>query len=154
MHSKSIFLLLFHFVFLTSCMSGRKNLDFQPIWPSDTKKVSKKWAPDHDGIDFKIPTGTPIYASHSGVVIAAQYSKSYGYYIIIELSDKWASLYAHLSKLLVKRGDQVQKRQKIGLSGNSGISSGDHLHFEIIKNKIPVNPLKFLPKEKILFDPR
>ena len=100
----------------------------------------------HDGIDIATPVNTPVYAAHKGIVVGTSYSSSYGKYIILE-NGRWATLYAHLTKILVKRKDEVEYQQLIGYSGNTGKSTGPHLHFEILKNKKPVNPLSILNKK-------
>lgn len=133
------------FFILVACISSSKNEKLQLFWPSNIKKISKKWSFTHDGIDILLVTGSPVHSAHKGTVIESRYSSSYGHFIIIEFSKKWASLYAHLSKSLVKRGDLISSQQKIGFSGNSGKSYGAHLHFELLKNRIPVNPSSYLP---------
>ena len=144
---KMIFIYLMSFSFLTSCLSASKDKAFDIDWPSGNRSVARGMSADHDGIDIALVEGSPVYAAHKGDVIAAQKSTTYGNYIILEFSQQWATLYAHLKKVSVKRGDHVQKKQKIGLSGSSGTSSGPHLHFEVMKNKYPVNPLNYLPKK-------
>ena len=129
---------------LLSCSSNPKNQPFQLLWPSDKKVISRGYSGSHDGIDIATPTGTPIYASHKGKVAYSGYSKTYGNYIIIAFSNDWATLYAHLSKRLVQKGEYVKARQKIGLAGATGIVSGAHLHFELFKNKENVNPERYM----------
>ena len=131
---------------LDSCSSNPKNRPFQLLWPTDQTIISKSYSGSHDGIDIAIPLNTNIYAAHKGKVTYKGYSKSYGYYVIIEFSKKWATLYAHLNKILVQKGEIVQARQKIGLSGATGVVSGPHLHFELFKNKKSVNPSAYLKK--------
>jgi len=98
------------------------------------KKKGKMWSKGyHTGIDFAVPVGTNIIAVADGVIANANWGKSYGVQIVQEVvqNDKksWV-IYAHLSKSLVKAGDKVTKGQHIGESGNTGNSSGPHLHFE------------------------
>ena len=84
----------------------------------------------HNGVDFAVPMREPILSASSGRVIRATWQESYGYYIIIQ-HDGFCTLYAHLDEMLVDVGDKVDYRQKIGLCGSTGRSTGPHLHFEI-----------------------
>jgi murein DD-endopeptidase MepM/ murein hydrolase activator NlpD len=102
------------------------------------KKKGKMWSKGyHTGIDFAVPTGTDILAVADGVITKANWGKSYGVQIVQEIglrSKKQYCIYAHLSKTLVKPGDKVYKGQHIAESGNTGNSSGPHLHFEMRDN--------------------
>lgn len=98
----------------------------------------------HKGQDWATPVGTPIYASSGGTVAKAGWGSGYGYVVYIDHPDGRQTRYAHLSKILVKVGQTVKQGEKIALSGNTGISSGPHLHFEILINGKQVNPLKYL----------
>jgi murein DD-endopeptidase MepM/ murein hydrolase activator NlpD len=99
----------------------------------------------HTGIDFAIPTGTPIYASQSGTVSAVKRNTTgYGYHVIIAHGGGVFTLYAHCSELLVDVGQRVAKGELIALSGNTGRSTGPHLHFEIIIGGVPRNPRDYL----------
>ncbi len=85
----------------------------------------------HHGVDYAVPRGTPVSSVGSGVVKRAGYSNSFGYYVEKLLDTGETVRYGHLDKLNVKAGDIVEKGQVLGLSGNTGISSGAHLHFDI-----------------------
>lgn len=98
----------------------------------------------HKGHDWAVPSGTSVKASEKGVVKMAYYSDSYGYNVLIWHSDTLETRYAHMSELYVKQGDRVKRGQILGLSGNTGDSTGPHLHFEVIKNGIRINPLRIL----------
>lgn len=98
----------------------------------------------HKGQDWATPVGTTVVASCGGRVSKAGWGSGYGYVIYIDHEDGRQTRYAHLSKILVKVGDYVKQGQKIALSGNTGISTGPHLHFEILINGKQVNPLKYL----------
>jgi murein DD-endopeptidase MepM/ murein hydrolase activator NlpD len=101
----------------------------------------------HKGIDVALPVGTPLKAVMDGVVSKAQSgsgSHSYGLYVVIEHSGGKSTLYAHMSKINVKVGDKVTKGQIIGLSGNTGHSTGPHLHFELRVNGNHVNPAAYV----------
>lgn len=98
----------------------------------------------HKGIDISVPTGTDILAGHDGKIIQAAYDAGgYGYYIAIEGKDGLVSKYAHCDRLLAGVGQQVKKGDVIAKSGNTGHSTGPHLHLEVIKNGRYLNPLFF-----------
>ena len=100
------------------------------------KKLGKMWSKGyHTGIDFAVPQGTDIIAVADGKISNANWGKSYGTQIVQKIAgqDIWV-IYAHLSKSLVKAGDEIKKGQHIGESGNTGNSSGPHLHFEARNN--------------------
>jgi len=98
----------------------------------------------HTGIDYGISTGTKVMASCGGKVIQAGWNGGYGYCITIQHANGIKTRYAHLSKVLVSVGQTVTQGQKIALSGNTGNSTGPHLHFEIIVNGKTVDPRKYL----------
>lgn len=98
----------------------------------------------HKGVDWAVPTGTSVYASCGGTVAKAGWGSGYGYVVYINHVDGRQTRYAHLSKVLVKAGQSVSQGDKIALSGNTGVSTGPHLHFEILINGSQVNPLKYL----------
>ena len=99
----------------------------------------------HSGIDIAIPSGTPVQAADSGVVLISGWNGGYGLFVAIDHGKGISTAYAHNSRLLVKEGDEVTKGQTIALSGSTGWSTGPHLHFEVRENGTPVNPLKYLP---------
>ncbi len=84
----------------------------------------------HTGVDFAVPTGTDVLAVADGKIINANWGKAYGTQLVQDLGDGTYCIYAHLSKTLVKAGDSVKKGQHIAESGNTGNSTGAHLHFE------------------------
>lgn len=98
----------------------------------------------HKGVDWATPVGTAVMASASGTVAKAGWGSGYGYVVYINHSDGRQTRYAHLSKVLVSVGQSVSQGQKIALSGNTGVSSGPHVHFELIINGTRVNPLDYL----------
>lgn len=98
----------------------------------------------HKGLDWATPTGTPIVASCGGTVVKAGWGSGYGYVVYINHEDGRQTRYAHLSKVQVKVGQKVKQGEQIALSGNTGITSGPHLHFEILINGTQVNPEKYL----------
>ncbi len=94
----------------------------------------------HDGIDFSAPVGTKVYAPGDGIVHYTGYNYGYGKKVIIDHGYGYRTVYAHLSKSLVKAGQRVKRGDVIALSGNTGVSTGPHLHYEIHKNKRKINP--------------
>ena len=120
-------------------VSGRVSSSF------GRRKAPKKGASTyHKGMDFAVPTGTAIRATSGGVVTKAGWGSGYGYVVYIKHPDGKESRYGHWSKVLVKAGQSVKQGEKIALSGNTGISTGPHLHFEILVGGTQVNPLKYL----------
>lgn len=98
----------------------------------------------HKGIDWATPVGTAVMASSAGTVAKAGWGSGYGYVVYINHADGRQTRYGHLSKVLVSPGQTVSQGQKIALSGNTGVSTGPHVHFEILINGSQVNPLNYL----------
>lgn len=94
----------------------------------------------HYGIDIAAPAGTSIYATAGGKVIQAGWTNGYGNYIVIEHAKGYKTAYAHLSRIGVKKGQQLKKGALIGKVGKTGVATGNHLHYEVIKNGKKVNP--------------
>ena len=101
----------------------------------------------HEGLDFSAAEGDDIKATASGIVIAAGKAPDYGNYVKIKHGGGIETRYAHASKLLVKKGDLVNKDQVIALVGNTGRSTGPHLHYEIRLNGRSLDPRKYLKKK-------
>lgn len=99
---------------------------------------------NHKGVDWGTPTGTPVYASCGGTVARAGWGGGYGYCVYINHPDGKQTRYAHLSKVLVSAGQSVSQGQLIARSGSTGVSTGPHLHFEILVNGVSVNPLQYV----------
>ncbi len=99
----------------------------------------------HQGIDIEVPEGTDVYVSAAGRVIVAGRHSGYGLYVVVEHSHGYRTLYGHLSEIGVYRGQFVEGGQRIARSGNTGNSTGPHLHFEILQYGRPLNPLALLP---------
>ncbi|MBQ7524015.1 MAG: M23 family metallopeptidase [Alphaproteobacteria bacterium] len=104
-----------------------------------SRKVKK-----HEGVDFKAAVGTPVRAAASGVVVRASPYSGYGRYINIRHSASINTAYAHLSRIVVRSGQHVAQGQIIGYTGNSGITTGCHLHYEVHENGRPINPMSFV----------
>jgi murein DD-endopeptidase MepM/ murein hydrolase activator NlpD len=95
----------------------------------------------HEGLDFRAKTGTPIKVVGNGIVTEAGRPQSgYGLQVEVDHGHGYITKYAHCSKLMVNRGDTVQRGDVIALSGNTGYSTGPHLHYEVLKNGKKVNP--------------
>ncbi len=101
---------------------------------------------EHFGIDINASLNTEIKAASNGTVIKAETNNYYGNFIIIGHKDGLSTLYGHLNEILVKPGDEINSSEIIGLSGDSGRTTGPHLHFEVRKDNIPVDPLEYLSK--------
>ena len=109
--------------------------------PFGRRSAPKKGASTyHKGIDWATPTGTAVVASSGGTVARAGWGSGYGYVVYINHPDGKQTRYGHLSKVLVSAGQTVAQGQKIALSGNTGVSTGPHLHFEILDHGVAVNP--------------
>lgn len=119
-------------------------------WPVDRARLTRGYdvgkRRPHLGIDLAGPKKTPIYAAHSGrVIYAGRAFRGFGNMVMIETNTGWATLYAHLDKILVSEGQRVGLGSTIALMGNTGRSTGNHLHFEVRKDKMAVDPLIYLP---------
>lgn len=119
-------------------------------WPASGRISSdygwRDYKEFHHGIDIAIPNGTDISAARSGKVVKAGWLGVYGLALLVEHGNGVQTLYGHNQKLLVKVGDRVEVGEKIAISGNTGRTTGPHLHFEIRLNGKTVNPNLYLPK--------
>jgi murein DD-endopeptidase MepM/ murein hydrolase activator NlpD len=102
----------------------------------------------HTGIDLVAKEGVPVVSTQDGVVIKAQMADAWGNIIVIQHDGTYSTSYSHLKSMLVKQGDKVQKGQEIGLVGHTGLSTKDHLHFELLQNGKAIDPIKYLPEIK------
>ena len=109
-----------------------------------TSGYGPRWGRIHHGVDWACPVGTTVYASSAGTVISASYHRSYGYNVVVSHPDGRLTRYAHCSKLIAKVGDHVEQGDTLALSGNTGNSTGPHVHFEIYINGVTVNPLDYI----------
>lgn len=129
-------------------------------WPTDSNRMNLKengfrtaTRPKHQGIDIGRRSWTansPIFAAYPGKVTKAGWGNDYGRVIYINHGNEFETRYAHLEKFYVKAGDWVDKGQKIGIMGNSGRSSGVHLHFEVRINGRPVNPMGYVSPTAVM----
>ena len=97
----------------------------------------------HQGIDFTAPTGTDIYATGNGVVEFVGWKQGYGNTVIIDHGFEYKTLYAHMHKIHVKKGQTLTRAEIIGLVGNTGKSTGPHLHYEVLYKENRVDPLNY-----------
>lgn len=105
----------------------------------------------HEGIDFSARRGSNVYATANGKVVGAKYERGYGYTIEIDHGNGIQTKYAHNQKMLVKKGEKVERGQVIAYLGNSGRSTAPHVHYEVRVHGVPQNPLKYiLPSDKVV----
>lgn len=116
-------------------------------WPLSNNKITSPYGTRsrgfHSGIDLVAKTGTPVYASAGGKVVLSSWYYGYGNCIVVDHGNGLKTRYAHLSGFNVKVGDTVSRGQQIGRSGNTGNSTGPHLHFEVIVNGSTKNPVNY-----------
>ncbi len=118
------------------------------ISASFARYIIKSRNRQHHGVDFAAPSGTPVFAASSGVVLSADnssLSEAFGNAVLIEHGDQLTSLSAHLSRLDVQLGQWVEAGQQIGLVGQTGRATGPHLHFELWRGSVPQDPIALLP---------
>lgn len=125
-----------------------------PRWPVHGPLTSpyglriRGFIPDiHEGVDIAVPVGTPVRAMKGGRVIRAGPRGGYGLAVEIRHGPTVTAIYAHLSEIHVREGQEVRGRQVIGLSGRSGSATGPHLHFELRRGGRPVDPVPLLGRE-------
>lgn len=123
----------------------------QLMWPLDNsvRQTITSYMGDgrgHKGLDIACVKGTKIYAAMGGTVVYAHYRSDYGNFVVIDHGNGYRTVYAHASKLLVSKGQVVEKGDNIALVGSTGQSTGNHLHFEVRINDKAVNPLRYVNK--------
>lgn len=124
--------------------------EFSLNWPLNQVRINQPFRPNkkrrpHLGVDFAGVKGTPIFSAHEGVVVyAGRAFKGFGKMVIVEYDDQWATLYAHLDKILVRSGQKVEQGQTVGRMGRTGRATGVHLHFELLHHKRPVDPIPLI----------
>lgn len=120
---------------------------FSLSWPLNLVKVNQPFRPmkkrrPHLGVDLAGTKGTPVFAAHEGLVIyAGRAFKGFGKVVIIEYDDRWASIYAHLDKIQVKQGQAIAQGELVGAMGRTGRATGVHLHFELLHDQRPIDPI-------------
>jgi len=100
----------------------------------------------HTGIDFQSPEGEIVKSTADGIVIENTFDANRGQFVLIKHGDPFSTSYSHLQSATVKVGDEVKTGQTIGYVGNTGLSKGVHLHYEVLKNGEAVDPKDYLPK--------
>lgn len=116
---------------------------FTEYWGSRIHPITRR-REFHYGIDIANKTGTAVYATAAGEVVKCDYDSGYGKRILIDHGNGYQTLYAHLYNYRVRKGDQVKKGQLIALMGNTGVSTGPHLHYEVHLDKQKLNPSAYL----------
>lgn len=129
----------------------------QPVSNKDLKRLSSgfgyryhpilKYRKFHYGTDFTAPTGTAIYSTGDGVVEKARRVPGYGNHVVINHGFGYKTIYAHMSEIKVRRGQKIKRGQVLGLVGNTGLSRGPHLHYEVVKNGKKVNPVHYFTND-------
>lgn len=127
----------------------RTIMDFQfPL--KDYKRLVRGFKKKHKGIDISADKGTPIYAAESGwVIYQGRKFKGFGKLMIVEHSKTWATFYAHLNNYGAEQGQWVNKGDIIGYVGRTGRSTGYHLHFEVRRNHIPIDPMIYFDSQRL-----
>ncbi len=116
-----------------------------------TSPFGQRWGRAHQGIDLAGPVGTPVYATGDGVVIFAGWQRGYGNVIKLQHAMGTETRYSHLSKIRVKAGQKVSRNSLIGDMGNTGRSTGPHLHYEVRVDGKAVNPMSFIKAAQNVF---
>lgn len=119
---------------------------FYPLTGTLSSPFGERWGRMHEGIDIAVPVGTSVRAAECGTVIFAGDGGTYGNLVKIDHGSGVVTAYAHLDKITVSKGQAVNANTEIALSGNTGRSTGPHLHFEVVKDGIALNPDKYLKK--------
>ena len=145
----------------TSNASGAYNGTF--IWPGDSTYITSRYgersAPtagastNHKAIDIGAKSGDPIYAAADGQVVSATYNNGLGYYVSIEHDGETATRYSHMTNFIVQPGEHVKQGQIIGYVGESGIATGSHLDYAVIKNGQQVDPMQYYDESTVTYDP-
>lgn len=124
------------------------------LWPTNTRYITSPYEPnrvnpvtgqvrDHTGTDIGAMEGAPVWAAKAGKVILSEYNGGYGNCVILQHENGVTTLYGHMSAILVQKGATVQQGQQIGRIGSTGNSTGPHLHFEVLINGTPVDPMGY-----------
>ena len=107
----------------------------------------------HDGVDIVVDTGTHVFAPGNGKVIFAGKKRGYGQVVELDHGFGYTTLYAHLSKIKVRKGEKVKRGDLLGLSGRSGeLATGPHLHYEVLHDGVHLNPENFIFSDMKAFD--
>ena len=125
------------------------------LWPLEVEGYvtrgnadSSDYSSPHPGLDVAVPVGTPIRAAGGGTVVEVGDDARYGRFVRLEHRDGYETLYGHASQILVKQGDKIPSGRTIALSGNTGLSTAPHLHFEVRQGGAAVDPMLLITKKK------
>ena len=151
-------MLVIYFVTSVWATASVSNVGF--VWPLDPLGITSLFGPRldpihdkkrfHEGIDFDAPYGSFVVAAASGSVVFANWHKGHGRSVVIDHGNGLVTRYAHLSQIIALPKSSVSAGEKIGRVGNSGRSTGPHLHFEILQDNIPLDPLIWLEKAVLI----
>jgi murein DD-endopeptidase MepM/ murein hydrolase activator NlpD len=128
---------------------GLETPDLPTSWPLTeagfvTQALVETARTDHPGVDIAVPTGSYVRAAGRGRVLRLGEDPVYGHFLVIDHSDGYQTVYAHTSMILVERGQTVRRNEVIALTGSTGRSTAPHLHFEILRDGVPVDPLSLV----------
>lgn len=141
-------------VTVAACATGRRRSSPPTVptgWPVEYGTVTvtaefgaSRGSVRHQGIDLAAPAGTPVRATADGTVIVAERQKRYGRTVVVDHGGGFRTRYAHLKRIETKQGRRVRRGDVIGRVGKSGNASGAHLHYEVLRNGVPVDPRPYL----------
>jgi murein DD-endopeptidase MepM/ murein hydrolase activator NlpD len=131
---------LFEFIPLGSPL---KKIEISSAYGSRRNPINRRWQ-FHNGIDLKKVECDTVYSTGGGEVIFSGWNGGYGRCVKVYHGNEYETMYAHLRKFLIKKGEEISDKQPIGIIGSSGRSTGTHLHYEIIKNGKNINPEKYI----------
>lgn len=124
-------------------IDSSENFNITSIFGSRHHPIHKRMK-KHNGIDIAARVGTFVYATGSGCIITSKYESGHGNTILIDHLNEYKTRYSHMSILFVEEGEEIKQGDVIGLVGTTGVSTGYHLHYEVLKNGINVNPKDYL----------
>lgn len=126
-------------------VNGRLQRALQwPVRGGISSQFGRRWGRMHEGVDIRVPPGTPVRAAAGGRVVFAGWNGGYGYLVIVDHGQGVHTYYAHNRRVVVREGQQVSRGQVLAYSGSTGHTTGPHLHFEVRLNGRPLNPVRYL----------
>ncbi|HEY8487035.1 MAG TPA: LysM peptidoglycan-binding domain-containing M23 family metallopeptidase [Limnochordales bacterium] len=126
-------------------VNGRLQRALQwPVRGGISSPFGRRWGRMHEGVDIRVPPGTPVRAAAGGRVVFAGWNGGYGYLVIVDHGQGVHTYYAHNRRVVVREGQQVNRGQVLAYSGSTGHTTGPHLHFEVRLNGRPLNPVRYL----------
>lgn len=115
-----------------------------PVRGEISSRFGERWGKQHEGIDIAAPEGTPIVAAAAGRVVYSGEMRGYGNVVLVEHAGGWVTVYAHNDENLVDEGDEVSAGDEIARVGQTGRATGPHLHFELRRGVLPLDPTRYL----------